>query len=507
MLYSPLFSHLQKPQMSVSSGEAQFNGKEAVLIGEVSIRHGLGQITAHRIAMVPLKGDEVKKRAALFKISEDVEIQLEGGGCLSCQSAEIDYTKMQGVFLGNHSHPNVVYRHFKSGDAEAAATPLFVVKSRQMKADLIKTASSEDQRSRAVVKDIYALGDVAVTYQQKYSINAQAAHYQRIIPNDLNADVRLAGRISFTGESGCSLSTTDGDSVIADSMEVDTNEQKLSLVHPKGALKVDSHRQQKEGNGDGAMKKELTFSADALIWDHPKQQQHLKGDVHLILDNAIEVKTPYELVLVQGEINGRTTIHTVTAPQLTEVIFNDLEKEVQHKIHCPGRMIIDHRQCCITFENDRDHAPDSNDETTQRNQVTLENNYGEMFADRVEINYFSDGHQTYPVKVILTGAVRLINRFNGHLQEVGGILHYAMADRLEYHPITQEMILSSPEGNRVLFFDKVNNVQMSAPSLIVNKDKQTQRETVRGIGDVRFTFIERELKQLKRYFQLEDRPK
>jgi hypothetical protein len=69
------------------------------------------------------------------------------------------------------------------------------------------------------------------------------------------------------------------------------------------------------------------------------------------------------------------------------------------------------------------------------------------------------------------------------------------------------MTLAGVNGNRVLFFDKVNNVQMSAPSLKVRHDSSTQKDSIQGLGDVRFTFIEKELEQLKEHFRLEESQK
>ena len=66
------------------------------------------------------------------------------------------------------------------------------------------------------------------------------------------------------------------------------------------------------------------------------------------------------------------------------------------------------------------------------------------------------------------------------------------------------MVLSASEGNRVLLFDKVNNIQMSAPSLKIQHDPSSQKELIKGMGDVRFTFLEKELAQVKQHFKQKD---
>ena len=81
-------------------------------------------------------------------------------------------------------------------------------------------------------------------------------------------------------------------------------------------------------------------------------------------------------------------------------------------------------------------------------------------------------------------------------------MQYALADELEYQPHSQEIVLKAQEGNRVLFFDKINGVQMSAPGLKIHHDSMKRKDTVQGIGDVHFTFVEKELEQLKKRFHL-----
>jgi len=69
---------------------------------------------------------------------------------------------------------------------------------------------------------------------------------------------------------------------------------------------------------------------------------------------------------------------------------------------------------------------------------------------------------------------------------------------------SQEMILKANRNARVLFYDKVNNIQVSADTLKVNRDPHTNKESIKGTGDVRFTFVQQELDQLREQFNLKD---
>jgi hypothetical protein len=162
-------------------------------------------------------------------------------------------------------------------------------------------------------------------------------------------------------------------------------------------------------------------------------------------------------------------------------------------------LIWDDREQNLHFKGDKNH------------QVFIEDALGELYADTVFIKYASENSRLVPLKMTLKGHVRLINRFDGHIEESGSILHYAVADYVEYMLGPQEVLLLGEDGNRVLFFDVVKNIQMSAPGLKVkhnlsNKEKKgsPQGMSIQGMGDVRFTFIEKELDQLKSHFPLGD---
>src|SRR5262249_30835599 len=87
------------------------------------------------------------------------------------------------------------------------------------------------------------------------------------------------------------------------------------------------------------------------------------------------------------------------------------------------------------------------------------------------------------------------------------LVQYALADRVEYFPKNQEALFSTKgSGRRVLYYDTANDMQVSAPALRIKRDQVTHKDSVKGIGDVRFNFVEHEidqLEQLRKRFALE----
>lgn len=153
---------------------------------------------------------------------------------------------------------------------------------------------------------------------------------------------------------------------------------------------------------------------------------------------------------------------------------------------------MDHRSGKMTFiAEDPVHDP-----------VHLKDDFGEIYADRAEILYTPlQGRIKTPEKVILTGNVKIVNK-NGLLADSSAILHMALADKVELTPQSNEIVFYAKRKNRVLFYDKGNDLQISAPKLKVRRDKRTKKESFEGSGDVRFSFQDKEIALLREKFTL-----
>lgn len=474
----------------VNSGEAQYDGKEIVLVGQVAVQHSLGQISARRLSLVPSSQDK-KSKFAFLKISDDVQLELRGGGRLICQVAEVDYAKMQGVFLGNVEAPDVTY--LNTGEEKEGlpkTRPPLEVKSYQMILNLLREPATASAPAKTLVKQIEAIQNVRVNYNQDHLLVADYAIYQRM-PSASSASNAGLLTLSVRGDHPvCQMTNLNGDRLQAQTIRVQTEERQLWLDQPKGMLYM---RQEK------LPPQTLEFSANELTWDDQRQTLQLKGDVNIIQNETVRVQTPFQISIAQAIINGKRTLRSIQAPEQTQISYLDAKKKNMHRIYCPGPLMIDHERQIMTLQG----SPNQSGQIEESRQVYLEDMLGEMYADRVHMNYTWEGRQLVPEKITLEGHVRLLNRFDGHPEESGSVLHYALADQVDFTPKQQEMILTSSTGNRVLFFDKVNNVQMSAPSLKVRHDVTTQKDSIQGLGDVRFTFMEKELEQLKQRFRLE----
>jgi lipopolysaccharide export system protein LptA len=128
-------------------------------------------------------------------------------------------------------------------------------------------------------------------------------------------------------------------------------------------------------------------------------------------------------------------------------------------------------------------------------QVSYLSSLGEVYADRAQVDYKEINGSFEATKVTLFDNVRLVNLGSSEKPSC----QYALADEVSYFPQEQTMILEG-KNNPVLFYDKLHDMQLSARTVHARRDCQTKKETVQGIGDVRFVFGPEELEKIKQRF-------
>lgn len=470
--------------MIVNSGEVLYEGKEIVLMGEVSVQHHLGEISARSLSVKPrLDQGKGKGKFGCLKISHDVRLKLPEGGQLTCQEADVDYATMQAIFLGNDESPDVVYLNIgEKNENSLEDRPHLEVKSRQLILEMIR----DPHTSKIIVKQMKAKDHIRVDYHHDYFLLADHAIYQRFPEDENRPETGLLTLSMHLDDACCQMSSLMGDHLIAKTIKVDTIGRQLWLENPSGIL---SMRQEKNPT------QQIRLSANELKWDDQNQILTFKGGVKITQNETVHIETDQQLSIGQIITNGKKSLRFIQSPENTQIAYLDAVKNLTHRMFCPGKLLIDHEHQKMSLQGNG-LGP-----LEEAKQVYVEDVLGDMYADHVLIDYSWQGRQLMPEKIVLDGHVRLLNRFDGHLEESGSILHYGLADHVEYFPKQQEMVLSGQHGNRVLFFDKVNNIQMSAVSLNVKHDRTLHKNAIQGMGDVRFTFIEKELEQIKERFR------
>lgn len=484
----------EEEAVTIDSELADYNGEKIILQGNVVIEHMLGTISANNITLHTSKKKEIGP-FGLLQMHDCVKMVFKDGEQLSCGKAELDFQDLTGNFSGNDNQEYVTYIENNVIKREDSSLIPLTVKSRCMSIRLAsKNLKDEKKLPKNNVSVLTADEQVTVNYNNDFTALADHAIYQRI-PDivDVTKAVALPGVLTMTAAQNggtCQVSNKEGDVVNAILIAIDTVKRQLTFTNPKGTLK---------GSDTSKNIGRVDFSAQMLVWDDRAGVLTLSNQVEVIQQGMGKLETPHEVRFYQRLINQKKSLKAVETLGDTVLTYRQKDKNLSHVLTCSGPVRVDHEK----METRLLAIQDDSGQVAEKQQVHFEDAKGEIFADKVLIRYALINNSIVVNKIFLVGNVKIYNRLNSEDDETVVVLQYVLADRVDFTPSTKEMLFkSSPEGRRVLFFDKANNLQVSAPALQIIRDKATGKESIKGAGDVRFSFLESEFEQLRKRFSL-----
>lgn len=489
-----LFADENEP-MVIDSGEAGYNGKTISLSGHVVIEHELGKLEADQMELTP-EVINAKIQAKRLAMEKNVSIDLQDGGQLCCSKAEVDFNELQGDFHGSPEQEYVTYTEF-CADKTGSIVPV-VVKSRDMKVKIAREKDKASASLRSALSEITAENDVTVNYNDDFMAAADHADYQRLDSNESSHSAflhkHMPGLISLRAdkEGGvCQITNRNGDMISADHLCIDTAVRQLSFAYPKGALYMSSD----EGGG----RNRIDFSSDTLSWEDKQNQLTLREHVNIHQHGMGTLISDKDVKLKQDAIDGKKKLCAIESTGTTVLTYAEQDKDIMHTLTCYGTVCVDHKQLKTTMESPKDNAGN----VPQGQQVSFQDYMGEIYADKLTIEYVMHNHALKPVRLFLEGHVRVLNRCSIDPDCKGDFLQFALADQVEYTPQAKEISLAATGSNRVLFYDKTNNLQVSAPALKIRRDESTKKESIQGVGNVRFSFIKQEMDAINKQFGIQ----
>lgn len=295
--------------------------------------------------------------------------------------------------------------------------------------------------------------------------------------------IRYSNGIGYLmrGKERCLLSSKKGDLVRSDRIDLAVNDGTIEMVNPDGNLYLFE---------DDPIP--LEFTSHRLLWNHQENRLVLYTDVQVSHPSLGHLQNPDVIHIFRGDGKREGDFEKIISEGKTVLTRDDTQTQRYYTLTCDGRVEMDHNTGIMTFRADDPLA----------SPVHLKDDFGEIFADKAEIIYTPlQGKIKTPEKVILTGNVKIVNK-SGAQADSSTILHMALADKVELTPQSNEIVFYSKRKNRVLFYDKGNDLQISAPKLKVRRDKRTKKESFEGAGDVRFSFQDREIALLREKFSL-----
>ncbi|MEC7840106.1 MAG: hypothetical protein VX777_08715 [Chlamydiota bacterium] len=260
----------------------------------------------------------------------------------------------------------------------------------------------------------------------------------------------------------------------------------------------------------------VNIEAEEVIFDTLNHQillKHTQGSIRLVkgLPTAIEAdlavwdETDGVLTLLGNAIVSHPLMASIKNTGLISFIWNDSDLQymtvmgdskitcfnkqggVDYHLTVNGNIVLDHTLKQLYIEK-------------MENQIQYSDKLGHVFGDTLIVDYKINNKEIEPSKVQLSNNVKLLSIASVSTSIDSFTPQYALADTMQYFPDTKVLHLSGQNGGRVLYYDKINNVQISAPKLLYSKNA---KETVKGIGDVRFRFMEQELNEIKKRFKFD----
>lgn len=465
-------------EIKISAMQTEYNGHQLLLTGNVLIEHEFGSLSSGK-ASAPLRKGKGDPR---FTLEEQVVISLSGGGSLCCSRATLNGQSMRGKFYSLPGNPPIRYQGYTE-DSQGVLTPLGV-SSDYMCLQMDRNSEAEDYH----VEALQAEGDVRIRYGPDIKAQADFANYSYAGRDSAHSP--FPGTITLwpRRESQCTVYRGSLDHIKAQKIRIDTVTHQIAFSCAMGEFFLMQ---------DNVPKDRIDFSANHIQWLEKEDLLQLRGDVSFH-EREMGSVTTEELVTAQFIWKGgKRDLHHIKTQGPTHIVYHDFNKGTKHTVYCPGEVWIDHTKKCAYLNGLAQGSASTS-------QIHYRDSLGDLYADRIILWYSQEEEEPQLTKLVLEGNVRMRNIAALDAEDTQPGQQYAWSDQAVFLPQKRELTLSAETSGRVLFYDKVRNLKMSAPGIQVRRDGSGDKKTIQGLGNVRFTFARHEALKMEQLFQFKD---
>lgn len=436
LLLLPALLSADPSSSSISSKKATYDGNALILNGDVQVEHTLGKMAS---GTARLEKEDKEGPFSAISLRDNVLITLKNLGKVSCANADFNFVTMTGKLL-----PEVgkLIKFVNLGPDH------FSITSKEANMELAKESDSIK-----VVK-INAEGAVQVQYGSDFFLDAEQATYT-------NEEVPY-----LSASQNCKLSHF-ADLIESEKVELFPSTSTAVLSAPKGVLHPSSFSKSQG----------MHFSCSQMVWENESQTLTLLGDISVSDDGIGELHCEDEIELRQKQEGEKWILSSMVAKGKTELTY-ELSADFKHLLICYGLLRLDQEQLTVTLES------------PQNRPIEYFHDKMKLCSDNAQLSYGNNNERISAEKLHLSGNVQL------KIEEDGS--RCATADQFTYLPQEEKMILTSKDGKNVLFWDKEQDLSISARE--VHIARADQKETIKGVGNVRFAFSTAENDLLKKLF-------
>lgn len=418
-----------------------------------------------------------QQQHTLLEELADVHSVLQENVEMHCDIAKLDREGGYGCFESQDSDGNETIMRGEWVQADGEVIPISL-HSRRMEVWM---------ESSRTIRECVADGQARLQYGDGWIAIGDRVTYIRD-----SADARsLHGIVTLVADrpAGCLVRHAEGSHVYADSVVVNSAAQQLTLLHAKGRLCIPQTGEKKAAHSTTM---HLDFESDHALWNHAGHELTLSGNV-VIREESRCLASTGDVRIVFDEVNHIVTVRELECRGPTEMTLGD----DTGRLRCQGVTSVDFLQQQMTLTS----PSDAQGKVHADHQLSFDGPQGDLTSDQLLIQYALQGHEVTPTQITAQGRVCLAR------ETASGGMQYALADTLAYCPTDGSMQLYALSPRRVIFFDKQYDVKVSAPEVQITRDARTHQEKIRGIGDLRMTFLDQEMAHLRQRFTIEEQKK
>jgi len=426
LLLIPFLLFAQTEKYKVSADNIIFKKNNLHFEKGFYLEHSFGKVFANKANFSNFK----KESFFNFILTDGVKLITNNNGTLISDNANFDSLSSKIKFYSNDC-VNYVDQIKKKN---------LNIKSKEVEC-LLDTKNCVKNLN---IQDIYSISflkDVILTIEDKFKIYSDKALFEK---KENTSNIYL-----YPKKHNLCLFTFEDNEITSSAAKLDLNNLDLILDTPKGTIKNLFKNQNA-----------ICFSSGSLIWHNFENSLLLKNNVQ-VLDLQFGLINSEEIELIK-KIKENAIRKIITRKNTTINFFTKNKAQLTTK----GIIELDHDKKQISAFSLK----------KQNQDLIYEDNDVYITAKKAKLNYNLDNNiQT----IILENDVRFI------YQKDKNFLGYGIADKIEYYPPKKTLKLLSNDDKKVLFRQKDNSLNLSAKEIHIN---QKEKNDIKGIGDVRFTF-------------------
>jgi len=432
-LLIPLFLYGEKTHFS--SDTVSYKDDILQLDGNVTLENNLGILKSQH-ANITRKSSTFSLDFLFATLQDSVLLELPYEAYISCDKAEIDFSNRH-VDLTSIAN-QVEYHDIQNN---------IVFSSPKLHCDWL----DDDYKDTLISTDDH----VQITYLDNLVLDADSAQFHTktgITPESIPKGIIKAEKKS--NGSPCIL-YRDNDQIACESILINTLDETLSLKNPMGKFLTSVINPHLLG--------ETIFSADALLWDHKKNILTLNSNASIEESSFGKLTSSETIIISQILKNNTFDIETVTTEGSS--LF---EKEGELSIQCDGTMHFDRTTGELI--------------ALQKEQPILFKRLNMTVFSQKALLHYTDNK---PSSITFNGDVKIQN---DSIIGQAEIINYLLAEK--------QIELIAKEGEKVIFQNIAKTMQISADKLLISKDPVSDKEVVKGIGRVHFSFDDNDKNEL-----------